>query len=297
MPNRHLPLLAVALIAIAACSPGAAPPSGSPGSGSPSPSPSGAPPGTIEHPIGATDVILRYEEGGGFAPVEFFITNLPIFTLYGDGTVLFRNPEDQPGADNNFFLRYNPLKAAKLSEEQIQEVLAFAINQGGLGVARNQYDNPNMADVGTATFTIRAGGQEKVVNIVGLTEGGAEGPDALARKAFLTLAQRLRNFDDGGTYPTVTYDPPAYRAVLQEVTGVVAQTHPWPWPAFTIADFPTPKDPNAGLVFPQRFLTPAEVEVIGLGDLRGGAQGIYLNGPDGKQYSLSLRPLLPGDSE
>ncbi len=292
MPNRRLPLLAVALLAVAACTSAAAPPSGS---GSPSPSPSSAPPGTIEHPTGATDVVLRYDEGGGFVPVEFFITNLPIFTLYGDGSILFRNPDDQGPADEHFFLRYNPLKAAKLSEEQIQEVLDFAINQGGLGVARNQYDNPLMADVGTATFTIRAGGTEKVVNVVGLTEGGAEGPDAIARRAFLTLAQRLRNFDDNGAYPTVAYDPPAYRAVLQEVTGVVAQTHPWPWPALTIADFPTPGDPNAGLVFPQRVLTPAEVEAIGLGDLRGGAQGIYLAGPDGKQYSLSLRPLLPGD--
>lgn len=294
MPNRHLPLLLVALLAVAACSPTASP--GSSGSPSPSPSPSSPPPGTIEHPTGATDVILRYEEGGGFAPVEFFITNLPIFTLYGDGSILFRNPEDQAAADENFFLRYNPLKAAKLSEEQIQEVLDVAINQGGLGVARNQYDAPQMADVGTATFTIRAGGREKVVNVTGLVEAGAEGPDAIARKAFLTLATRLRNFDDNGAYPTVAYDPPAYRAYLQEVTGVVAQMHAWPWAALTIADFPTPKDPNGALVFPQRVLTPAEVAQIGLGDLRGGAQGIYLDGPDGKQYQLSLRPLLPGES-
>jgi hypothetical protein len=295
MPNRRLPLLAVALLAVAACAPAAAP-SGSPGSSPPSPSPSSAPPGTVDHPTGATDVVLRYEEGGGFAPVEFFITNLPIFTLYGDGSILFRNPEDQPPADENFFLRYNPLKAAKLSEEQVQEVLDFAINQGGLGVARNQYDNPQMADAGSATFTLRAGGAEKFVTIYGLLETGAEGPDAIARRAFIALAERLRNFDDNGAYPTVAYDPPAYRAYLQETTGVVARSHPWPWPALTIADFPAPKDPNGALVFPQRILTPAEVAAIGLGDLRGGAQGIYLNGPDGKEYSLSIRPLLPGES-
>ncbi len=297
MPNRHLSLLTLALLMVAACSPTAAP-SGSPGpSGSPAPSPSpSSAPGTLEHPTGSTDVILRYEQGGGFVPIEFNLTNLPIFTLYGDGSILFRNPDDQPGGTNEFFLRYLPLKAAKLTEDQIQEVLAFAINQGGLGVAREQYDNPQMADVGTVTFTIRAGGSEKVVSIVGLTETGAEGPDAVARKAFLALATRLRNFDDNGAYPTVAYDPPAWRAYLQEVTGVVVQLHPWPWPDLKIADFPTPKDPNGALVFPQRVLTPEQVVALNMGDLRGGAQGIYLNGPDGKQYSLALRPLLPGES-
>jgi hypothetical protein len=291
MPNRRLSVLALALLAVAACSPTAAP-----GSPSPSPSPTTAPPGAIEHPTGASEIILRYDEGGGFMPAEFFITNLPIFTLYGDGSILFRNPEDEQPADENFFLRHNPLKAAKLSEAQIQELLEFAIGPGGLGVAREQYDNPMMADVGSVFFTLNAGGQQKKVSIVGLSEGGVEGPDAVARKAFLSLTQRLRNFDDGGTYPTVAYEPSAYRAILQEVTGVVAKTHPWPWRNLTPNDFPTPKDPNGALVFPQRVLTPAEVAALNLGDLRGGAMGIYLEGPNGKQYSLALRPLLPGET-
>jgi hypothetical protein len=299
MSNRRLPLLAVALLAIAACTPAALPRSGSPGptgSGSPSPSPTSAPPGTIEHPTGPADVVLRYEEGGGFMLVEHNATQVPVFTLYGDGTILFRNPMDQPAADENFLLCYLPLKAAKLSEDQIQEVLDFAINRGGLGIARDNYPNDQMADAGTGTFTLRAGGGEKVVSIYGLTETGAEGPDALARQNFLALAERLRNFDDGGTYPTVAYEPPAYRAVLIETSGVVAPLRAWPWPNLKPSDFPTPKDPNAPFGFPQRILTPAEVEAIGLGDVRGGALGIYLAGPDGKQYSLSLRPLLLGET-
>ena len=298
MPNRHLALLAVALLAIAACSPGAAPPSGSPGptgSGSPSPSPSGVPAGAIDHPTGPTDVILRYEEGGGMM-VEINATQVPIFTLYGDGTILFRNPMDQPPADESFLLRYLPLKTAKLSEDQIQEVLAYAIGPGGLGTARGDYPNPLLADAGTATFTLRAGGREKVVSIYGLIETGAEGPDALARKAFLALAERLRNFDDGGTYPTIAYEPPTYRAMLMETSGVVAPLHAWPWPNLNPSDFKEPEDPNAAFRLAQRVLTPAEAEAIGLGDLRGGALGIYLDGPDGKQYSLAIRPLLPGES-
>ena len=37
-------------------------------------------------------MILRYEEGGGFMMAGFIATQAPIFTLYGDGTVIFRNP-------------------------------------------------------------------------------------------------------------------------------------------------------------------------------------------------------------
>ena len=298
MPNPRLTLLAVALLAVAACTP-AAPPSGSPGpggSGSPSPSPTSAQPSTIEHPTGATDIVLRYEEGGGFALVEHNVTQVPVFTLYGGGTILFRNPMDQPAPNKNFSLRYLPLKTAKLSEDQIQQVLDFAINRGGLGIARDNYPNDQMADAGAATFTLRAGGREKVVSIYGLNETGAEGPDALARQNFLALAERLRNFDDGGTYPTVAYEPPAYRAVLIDNSGVVAPLRAWPWPNLMPSDFPARKDPNAPFGFPQRILTPAEVEAIGLGDVRGGALRIYLQGPDGHQYSLSLRPLLPGET-
>jgi hypothetical protein len=29
----------------------------------------------------------------------------------------------------------------------------------------------------------------------------------------------------------------------------------------------------------------------------GGAQGMIVKAPDGKTYSLTLRPLLPGESE
>jgi hypothetical protein len=42
-------------------------------------------------------------------------------------------------------------------------------------------------------------------------------------------------------------------------------------------------------------MTPAELEPLGLPDVIGGAQGIYLEGADGKLYSLALRPLLPDE--
>ena len=51
----------------------------------------------------------------------------------------------------------NPLQTAKLSEEQIQDVLAFALGEGGLAAARPEYLNQMIADASTAIFTIDTG--------------------------------------------------------------------------------------------------------------------------------------------
>ena len=79
-------LAAVTVVACSASAP-AAGPSGSPSSPAatrPRRRPSG-----IVHPTGATDVVLRFDEAGGFVPVEFLAAHVRYFTLYGDGTVVF----------------------------------------------------------------------------------------------------------------------------------------------------------------------------------------------------------------
>ena len=48
--------------------------------------------GGVDHATGATDVLLRFDQGGGFVMPAFLATSAPIFTLYGDGTIIFRNP-------------------------------------------------------------------------------------------------------------------------------------------------------------------------------------------------------------
>ena len=98
---------------VAACNPeaGASPsPITGPTGGSPSPTasstasptPTVAPSPTfgadqIEHPTGATDLVLRAEQGGGFVPFGFMVTQAPVFTLYGDGTVIFQQVDTRQG--------------------------------------------------------------------------------------------------------------------------------------------------------------------------------------------------------
>jgi len=302
MPNlARLSLLPVVLIAVAACTSGSAgsssaPPSAVPSSGpSASPEPSGASFGEIEHATGATDILLRYESGGGFVAPSFMATQAPIFTLYGDGTIVFRNPAIETPQPVGEVYPQNPFRTAKLSEDQIQQVLANALGEGGLGVARANYENNQVADAGTATFTVNAGGIKKTVSVYALgmeVQGAADGP---ARAAFQRLADHLGNFDSGGTIATDIYQPTDYRAILMDGSATPGQVD-WPWTDLKPSDFAFPADPNA---FQQatRVLTQAQVDALGLKDVQGGFQGLTIVSPDGgKSYSLSLRPLLPDES-
>jgi hypothetical protein len=300
MPNHRLPLLALSTILLAAaCSSGTVPPSGSP-SGSPSggPSPTSAPTedtGAIDHPTGAKDVILRYDEGPGFMMPAFVVSMVPPFTLYGDGTVVFRPSQDVLPEPVDGVIRNVPLRTARMSEDQIQQLLEFALSEGGLGVAvKDQYDNPMVADAGTAIFTIRAGDVDKTINVYALGQDAPEVPDREIRTKFMRLAERLQAIDQGGAIPTDVYAPQAYRGILMDGAGMQGAAISWPWPNLKVSDFSMAGD-EQGPAFPIRSLTPEEVSAIGVPDATGGFHSLLITGPDGKLYSFAARPLLPDE--
>jgi hypothetical protein len=297
MPTApRLPLLAASLtfasvVMLGGCAAAAAPsPSSQPAGSSPpaeSPTPETA---SIDYPTGADEVVLRYEEGGGLMMVEWSLASAPTFTLFGDGTVIFRDPASAAPPDERGVLVNPPFKTAKLSPEQIDSLLEFAITEGGLAAAREQYDNPMLADVGTTVFTINAGGRSKQVTVAGLLESDGSAPDATSRSQFRALAERLRSFDNAGNVPTVEYEPEQWRVHLIEAGGIdPAAVQPWPW-----ADL-GPDDFAAQGNFPFRVMSGDEVGRLEVDGAAGGLSGYYVEGPDGKTYGVVVRPLLPGD--
>lgn len=305
--TRSLPLLVPVLaVIIAACSGGAAPsaPPSAGGSGVPSVAPSGDPSPSadtggdvIEHATGATDVLLQYEEGGGFVMPAFLASQVPHFTMYGDGTVIFRDPmAEAPPLEGSVF-RSNPMRIAKLTEDQVQELLRAALGEGGLAVARPEYRNDMIADASTAVFRVNAGGIEKTVSVYALGLDGMEGiPDAPARAAFAALAQRLVSLDQGGAVQSEVYEPEAYRVSILESPGVVApDLRAWPWADLSVADFKPDADPN-GVQYPHLQMTAEQVAALDVADFQGGFNGLVLTGDDGKLYTVAVRPLLPGDA-
>lgn len=255
----------------------------------PSPTPSPTPDDTIAHATGARDVVLRFREGGGFVPIDFFATEAPGFTLYGDGTVLFRDATVPAPALGDGAIAGQPFLVATLDEAQVQELLRLVLPT--LSAAKAQYDAGNMADVPAATFTITVAGQTKSVTVVGLGFDREPGPDTAILASLAELGERFRAFGAHVAGETA-WEPERYRAML---IGEGAQNaKAWPWAGLTTADFT--EDPNPeGVRFPSRVMTPAEVDAVGVGPFEGGYTGVGLTAPDGTVRTFAVRPLLPDE--
>jgi hypothetical protein len=287
----RLSVVALSMLVVAGCA-------GSAASPSPTTGPTATPQPTLEidHKLGASDLVLRYDQGGGFIAPWAIVTQAPIFSLYGDGTIVFRDltapaPESQDGLG-----RGTPYQTAKLSESQIQALLKQAINDGALGIARAQYMNDRVADAPTTVFTIHAGGVDKTVSAYGLGIDVQPSPDAAVLTALAKLGERLGQFNAAG-FQTQPYVPTRYRAMLLDPQMVGVQHAPidWPWSNIKVTEFAAPADPN-GPTFPRRVVTADDVAKLNLKDLEGGLMGIPVKAPDGKVYALALRPLLPDEA-
>jgi hypothetical protein len=299
--SRPIPafaLLALVLVATACSKAGGGVPSSSPEASSPaSQAPTSTPGafGTIDHATGGGDVLLRYEEGGGFVMPAWTAASAPVFTLYGDGTIIFRNPAQDPLPTVGSVAPFHPYRVARMDEGQIQALLEYALGTGGLGTARLDYPNNRVADASTATFTVNAGGVAKKVSVYALGIDSGQVADGPARQAFAKLRDRLADIDQGGTIKTDVYQPTRYRAILLEGQPGASDQRAWPWPAIKPGEFVSPGDPNS-FPLPARLLTTADADKLGIHPFEGGFVGMPLAGPDKQSYSLSLRPLLPDEA-
>jgi hypothetical protein len=260
------------------------------------PSGTSAPP--LDHRSGHTDVLLRMATGGGLLAPGALLAEIPEFSLYGDGTVIFRDPARpyvEPYRPDGIGLRL-PFRTARLAEAGVQAILADAIGSGGLGAARESYPPEGIADAPATTFTLRAGGLDKQVTVGALGfEQARPGRDDTARASFQALSQRLIAPDLGGAV-TVDYAPSAYRGILTEAAApsAVVQPRSWPWTTFGPDDFEPSTEPGASAT-PIRAIPAADVEALRLDGVEGGAVSIGLRTTDGRLYLLSLRPLLPDE--
>ncbi len=212
----------------------------------------------ILHPTGADEVVLRFEEAGGFTPPEWQAARLPYFTLYGDGRVVFvQTTAEQPARQDNVSVGL-PVRTGTLGEEQVQELLAFALADGGLAVAREIYDNPMVADAPSSLFTVNADNDSKTVSVMALGLESQPGPDTAVLKRLATLGERLRNFDQGGAIPSDPYEAAAYRGVILEQQGLTGvKLADWPWTDVEPADFKLPADASS-LQQGTALLTPGQ---------------------------------------
>jgi hypothetical protein len=285
-----------------------APPSAQPPVGSPTQAPTNAPTfeptpttaptpsfgeGQISHPTGGTDIVLRMEQGGGFMPMESNLVQAPQFTLYGDGTVVFK---PMPGENAPFMGgTWEPWLTGKMTEDGVQALLQYALGTGRLANAKEVYEDNMCADCPTTWFNVNAGGVEKLITVHALAEALPGQGDAADRSGMNQLAQLLNNFETEAQAGTVenlaAYEPQVYKVVLLEAMGGQPSSEPlsWPWNDLTPADFPS-GDEAGGI----RMMTSEEVASIAEVP-NGGASGIWVEAPDGELMQMAARPLLPDE--
>lgn len=251
--------------------------------------------GTIDHPTGCTDIVLRVDSWGGFVPVEVSLTQLPVFTLYGNNTAVFL-PQPKDGMFPGPGQPMTPLGTATLTPAQVDALLTFAMGPGGLANAAEQYINPLIADAPTTVFTVDAGGVQKQVSVqaLGFEDPSNPSPDDEIRAQLQSLYDLLDSFEEqaGNVESMDLYQPTAYRGMLTQVwEGSTDVAIAWPWDDVTLEDFVGPADNVARYA----ELTPEQVAAVT--DVpSGGITNIRVTAPDGSDWYLSVRPLLPDES-
>jgi hypothetical protein len=216
----------------------------------------------------------------------------PDFTLYADGRVIYRNDEAERMASPNLDGRSiigPPLLTARLSQEQVRQVLDYAWEEGGLADALQTYSTGAVDLYTSGTFEIAAGDRHKRVLMLGLHPDPGH-PDPETRLRLLSLADYLRNIDVRLGIEPEPWAPDRFWAQLRVVdTSFVGPPQvEWPWPHIQ----------PGGWVDGRRSVSPSEVAALGLGPLPGGYCCFLVSGPDGDDppvtaYGISLSPALP----
>lgn len=291
----------ILLVACSGVPPAASPtPTSSPDpTGQPSASPSVSPSPSfggdqIQHPTGADELILQADSVGGFVPPDFIVTQMPYFSLYGDGTVILRPTEDlggRVGAPGSL----PRLIKAQMTEEQVQALLRFALGQGRLLDAREHYPQNSCADCQSAVFYVNAAGVDKTVMVDAL--GSEMQMDQADRRGFEALAETLSTFEQralaGELGEVVMYEPSQYLVAIIEATPEQGEPTEWPWSDVAVDDFV-----GQGETSWRRDAILTSEQVAEVTEVpSGGLMGRIVEDPDGKLWSIALRPLLPHEGE
>ncbi|MGH2723446.1 MAG: hypothetical protein ACRDI0_04125 [Actinomycetota bacterium] len=271
--------------------------------------------GTIEHPEGSEDVILRVEDGGFFGPLAWTFGALPSFSLYGDGRVIVPAPRIEiypPPALQGLTVR-------EVSEEGIQAILAEARDAGLLDGDRRYEGEGLDLDATTTRFTVNADGGRHVVSVYALGDDPEEAPSGErdVRRALMDFTSRLSSLEEwlpaGSVGPEELFAPDRlavftnpYDSEQGEFLPPLNEDEPDPPPeALPELDWPL-EQPITGFGEPVEQYQGPPILLVRCGVVEGRDLEAILSTAEeaseltpwvsgGERYALVLRPLLPGE--
>jgi hypothetical protein len=149
------------------------------------------PPGGIEHPLRADQLVLRVDAPPGPTINPATVVDVPSFSLLGDGTVVTPGPQVEiypPPALPSLLQRH-------VTEAGVQAILRAAQQAGLLGPDAT-YVTPPLPDAGLTTFTVDAGGSTHTVRVLALGGGITDDTpynEVRARQALSAFDAKLRD--------------------------------------------------------------------------------------------------------
>lgn len=233
-------------------------------------------------------VVWQESTGGGFAPVDYSLSEVPDVTIYGDGRIFTAVPDPDASIGQPI-----ALEQSKISAEDLTAFLDEAASSG-LFDEGTDFGAPGVTDQPSTNITLHAGGSAQTVDVYAL---GFPAPDAQPggrsmlsgeqterRDELIELMAAARALADGGE----AYVPTEVRATMFELGPGVDppdDARPWPGPAFD--EFPAPDDSG------RSCLVVSGDDAAALFRSAGADEGITWE-RDGVSRQIVVVALLPG---
>ncbi|MCC6790798.1 MAG: hypothetical protein IT336_03885 [Thermomicrobiales bacterium] len=247
------------------------------------------------------ELLLQITVGGGFVPVEYNLTLLPIVSLYADGRVITPGPMieiyPRPALQN--------LRQMVITEEGIARVMEEA-RTAGLFDGPAYYDGPPVSDMPDTTFTVVENGAPIVVAAyaLGFDESMLpESADAEARAKLMAFQDFMLNLLGNLDSSQIASPDAAFEI---EKIKVYAQEYDVANPP---SDDPTFEQPEMAWPVATPIASLAPIDDEALADRRCGAfagedaatlvealksaNQLTPWNSDGALYAIWVRPLLP----
>ena len=236
--------------------------------------------GAIEHKTGADRRGPPLRRGRRVRDAGLLAAQAPIFTLYGDGTLIFRNPAMEALPAVGSVMPLHPFRTAEAERGADPGPARIRARRGrprGGPAEYQNIDGRRRLDRGLHGQRRRPERRSRSTRSGSSSTGTPDAP--LAPQDSSEAARPPRRHRPGRR----DHDRRLRARALSRRSCSRASPAPrtrsaWPWPDVKTADFVSNGDPNA-FQLPARVMTAAGVEALGIEPFAGRLQGLPLTGP------------------
>jgi hypothetical protein len=235
------------------------------------------------------ELVLRVSTYGGFISLDYQLTELPIISVYGNGTVITAGPAPAiyPGP------AVPAVTVRQISGDDVSRLVDLAV---AAGVGGDDDGSPLAEDAGYTRFILRTDAGLRVSDVYALgASTGVAPPQLAARTKLSTLLHQLTDLSGtlGVNPPSQPYRPTALAALASAwAPPSVPAPPPVAWPA---AALPGP-DEEGGTKLPAHCLIVTGADATAVLAAASRANSVTPWTSAGSRWTVALRPLLPDET-